>query len=292
MGEMDIQERRQTGEGRGGCLAGSGPGRELATLFCWIFVLGSCGQTRVAGSDVVAETNTLPADLLAEVRQWPVGCQNPGTAGATARCLLPQLAAEYYIDQADRYFDTLDVDADPGSVPDYADLVARWEWPPWLLLTGYGAADMVEVSKGLKVLDPSTVPMRDCRFFPVQPFARCRVEFLYEDGSCPIYEEFTFNDQGQVTFIEAWSDLPGLVPLGFEDAWAETDDFPRLSTRIPGLGNETGRIDLQSSWMVQAAEQDPELADFAMRAADWWTWWVEAVNQAEEGYFAKGCGWD
>jgi hypothetical protein len=39
------------------------------------------------------------------------------------------------------------------------------------LLTGYGREDMVEISLGLKEIDPSTVPVRGCRFFPTQPFA-------------------------------------------------------------------------------------------------------------------------
>jgi hypothetical protein len=164
----------------------------------------------------------------------------------------------------------LDVDSPQDSIPNYSLLVARWEWPPWLLLTRYGKEDMIEVSKGLKVLDPSTVPIRDCRFFTVQPFARCRVEFVYEHGPCPVYEEFTFNNQGQMTFIEAWSDLPGLIPLEQKDDWGEADGFPRLSTRIPGLGNETGLISKTSSWMKQAATEDPDVADFALRISDWW----------------------
>ncbi len=264
-----------------------------------LVVLGGCGggDGASAGTDAEplrngdggrAEIATTPD---ADVPEMPAGCLNPGTPGATSRCLQPTLSADDYVDQAQRYFDTLDVDADPESVPDYSELVARWEWPPWLLLTGYTAKDMIEVSQGLKVFDPSTVPVRDCRFFPVQPFARCRVEFLYEGGPCPIYEEFTFNDQGEMTFIEAWSDLPGLVPLADDDPWAEAPDFPRLSTRIPGLGNETGRIDPESSWMAAAAAEDPEVADFALRITDWWKYWVDAVNRAGDDYFAIGCGW-
>jgi len=183
------------------------------------------------------------------------------------------------------------VSADPGSIPDCADLVARWEWPPWLLLTGYGAADMIEVGRALKELDPSTVPVRDCRFFPDQPFARCYVQFEYAEGPCPIYEEFTFNDQGQMTFIEAWSDLPDLLPVRVDDPWAEAPDFPRLSTRIPGLGNETGTINPDGEWMMQAAAEDPLVADFALRITDWWRYWLEAVARAEEDFFATGCGW-
>ena len=241
-----------------------------------------------AGSEI---TDSSGPDENADAVEVPLGCLNHGTLGASSRCLTPVQSPEYYQDQANMYFDTLDVDADRDRIPDYSDLVARWEWPPWLLLTAYTEEAMVETADVLRVVDPSTVPVRDCRFFDVQPFARCYVEFDYRDRSCPIYEEFTFNDQGEMTFIEAWSDLPGLLPNGAEDRWAEAPDFPRLSTRIPGLGNETGRIDPDSEWMQQAAVQDPEVADFALRITDWWKYWFEALGAADEDFFAQGCGW-
>ena len=37
-----------------------------------------------------------------------------------------------HVDQANKYFDTLDISADPDNVPSYSILVARWELPPWL----------------------------------------------------------------------------------------------------------------------------------------------------------------
>ena len=217
-------------------------------------------------------------------------CLNEGTDGASATCLTPKFPASYYAEQSSRYFDTLDVDADPESVPNYSELVVRWEWPPWLLLTGFGRQDMIDTGLLLKAGDPSTVPVRDCRGFDTQPFGRCYVVFEYEGGSCPIYEEFTFNDQGEMTFIEAWSDLPGLRPAPLAtDRWAEVSG--RLSTRVPGLGNAEGRIDLDSTWMKAAAAADPDVAELAERAADWWTFWYEALATAPKDFFAKGCGW-
>ncbi|MFT5432858.1 MAG: hypothetical protein ACI9OJ_003562, partial [Myxococcota bacterium] len=186
---------------------------------------------------------------------------------------------------------TLDTTADPDSMPNYSVLVARWEWPPWLLLTGYGKQDMIDTSKILKVGDPSTVPVRDCRFFETQPFARCYVVFEYEEGSCPIYEEFTFNDAGETTFIEAWSDLPGLRPHGSNDRWARAAGFARLSTRVPGLGSPTGTIALDTTWMTEAAESDPDLADLALRTTNWWSYWSEALGAADPDFFGQGCGW-
>jgi len=139
-------------------------------------------------------------------------CRDEGTEGASAACLTATFPPDHYVAEANRYFDTLDVDQPDDSIPDYHAQVARWEWPPWLKLTGYGRDDMIETSLTLRSLDPSTVPVRDCRFFETQPFARCYVVFEYEEGSCPIYEEFTLNDAGEMTFIDngegPWPGLP------------------------------------------------------------------------------------
>ena len=211
------------------------------------------------------------------------------SSDALATALTPQQPPEYYVEQANKYFDTLDTSADPDSVPSYSTLVARWELPPWLWLTGYERDNMLMTTEVAVALDPSTVPVRDCRAFPVQPFARCYVSFQYAAGSCPIYEEFVFNDQGEMTFIEAWSDQPGLLPMPDpDDRWAEGPDVQRLSTKIPGLGNETGLIDLDSEAMRQAASEDPELADFVRRAEDFWPAWFEAAREADPDYFAQG----
>ena len=210
-------------------------------------------------------------------------CLNAGTPGATASCLAPTQTPEYYVAQAHKYFDTLDQTADPQSIPSYSVWVVRWEWPPWLMLTGYGRDEMIEVGEALKVVDPSTVPIRDCRAFDTQPFARCVVTFEYEDGPCPIYEEFVFNDAGEMTFIEAWSDLPGLRP--------QRGSIERLSTRVPGLGKPDGLVDWESSWVVDAAVTDPDLADLAERTTDWWKYWYEAVAASPPDFFGQGCGW-
>jgi hypothetical protein len=228
----------------------------------------------------------------ASVAPGPNDCTGAGTDAATARCLRPTQTPEYYVEQALKYFDTLDTDADPLSIPNYADWVARWEWPPWLLLTGIGAVDMKEISDSLRLVDPSTVPFRDCRFFDEQPFARCYVSFEYEEGPCPIYEEFIFNDAGEMTFIEAWSDIDGLRPTSEADRWGEAADFPRLGTRIPGLGRPDGQYVLTSEPMRLAAERDAEIADFVRRGLDFWPTWIEEFQNAGDDFFAVGCGWN
>jgi hypoxanthine phosphoribosyltransferase len=198
---------------------------------------------------------------------------------------------EYYVEQALKYFDTLDISADPESIPVYSELVARWEWPPWLLLTGWGRENLVTTASALRQLDPSTVPERDCRFFPVQPFARCYIVFEYEEGLCPIYEEFVFNDAGEMTFIEAWSDVDGLRPTSAEDRFGERPEFNRLSTRMPGLGKPDGRLDLDGPELAAAAETDPDIANFLPRARDFWGTWAAELGNAPDDFFAKGCGW-
>lgn len=220
------------------------------------------------------------------------GCVNEGTDGATAGCLAPTQSDAYYVDEALKYFDTLDIDADRERIPNYSERVARWEWPPWLLLTGYERDTMNSTASALRTLDPSTVPERECRAFPEQPFARCYVLFRYEGGLCPIYEEFHFNDQGEMTWIEAWSNLPGYLPFTQPaDIWGEAE-VDRLGTRIPGLGNASGLIDLQSSWMRDAADADPDVAEFALRATDQWKYWYDELQAADDDFFAQGCGWE
>ncbi len=212
--------------------------------------------------------------------------------GARSTALSPQQPPEHYVEQGLKYFDTFDTSADRASVPAYSVQVERWEWPPWLKLTGHTRELILATDPVALRADPSTVPVRDCRAFRVQPFARCYVSFQYEKGPCPIYEEFTFNDQGEITFIEAWSNQPSSLPMmDPADRWAEGPRVHRLSTRIPGLGNATGLIDLDAAWMQEAAAADPEVADFVMRAHNFWGYWFDEYQAAGATLYARGCGW-
>ena len=216
----------------------------------------------------------------------------PPGPGALSIALTPTKQPTYYMTQALKYFDTLDISADPKSVPDYSPLVARWEWPPWLYLTGYKKDVMIDSTKAAVAADPSTVPTRECKAFTNQPFARCYVVFKYKEGTCPIYEEFTFNDEGKMTFIEAWSDLPGMMPMDkAADRWAQGAGIKRLSTRVPGLGNAQGLIDLDAAWMKAAAAADKEVADFVYRAENFLAAWLKALQDAGPDLYKRGCGW-
>ena len=216
-------------------------------------------------------------------------------SGADARtpCSEPVFDAAYYAEQSSAYFDTMDYTVEAGWPP-YSEHVARWEWPPWLMLTAFGRED-IEASDTLLTLYPSIVVDRDCRGFDTQPFGRCRVTFYYDahDGlGCPIYEEFSFNDDGEITWIEAWSDQPGMLPMGDDDPWAEGDDVTRLSTRIPGLGTADGAIALDSEAMQEAAAADADVADFVARAEDWTTAWRQELADTDtDTMWSVGCGW-
>jgi len=214
---------------------------------------------------------------------------------ALSTCLSPTMDPEYYARWSSGYFDTMDTAADRDIVPPYSELVARWEWWPWLKLTAYGFDNIVATDQLLRFY-PSTIPQRDCRFFDQQPFGRCRVVFYYEDEAhqgrgCPIYEEFTFSDAGEITWIEAWSDLPGFLPMPADDPWAEGEQVSRLSTRIPGLGSADGRIDLNGEAMNAAAASDEEVADFQARANDWYATWAAEQEANRAFMWDVGCGW-
>jgi hypothetical protein len=216
-------------------------------------------------------------------------CDGPG---ALATCLEPTLAAEHYVEQSDAYFDSMDYTT-PFAYPPYHDTVARWEWPPWLKLTAF-TRDNIEATDALLQFYPSVVRERDCRFFDTQPFGRCYVVFYYdahEGRPCPIYEEFTFNDAGEITFIEAWSDVDGLRPMADDDPWAEAPDFPRLANRVPGLGWADGAIDVDSPAFQQAAAVDADLADFDARARDWTATWLDEFESSDASMWSEGCGW-
>lgn len=214
----------------------------------------------------------------------PTDCD---TDGANSLCLSPQQSAEYYAEQSIKYFLTMDSSVHPFLLPKYSSKVVRWEWPPWLLLTGYERFNLIWTDIVLK-LNPTSYAVMNCQGFDVQPFGRCHVVFDYSGELCPIYEEFTFNDQGEITFIEAWTDMPGWIPMAPDDYWAEDNITKRLSTRVPGLGNETGLVDWQSEAMQEAVANDADVAELVKRVNDpYRTWMQQLIEHSQE--LAEGC---
>jgi hypothetical protein len=110
---------------------------------------------------------------------------NCGTDAALAECLTPKFSPEYYVEQGVKYFLTMQSDIPIDVIPNYSDLVIRWEWPPWLLLTGYKRSGLIASDIVLK-LNPTTYDTIDCRAFDTQPFCRCHVIFNYSGETCPI----------------------------------------------------------------------------------------------------------
>jgi hypothetical protein len=219
------------------------------------------------------------------------------TEGALATCLTPKFDSAYYIEQGVKYFLTMQSDIPPSVQPNYSDLVIRYEWPPWLLLTGYGRDFLIQSDILLK-LNPTKYDTINCQFFNEQPFCRCHVVFDYSGEKCPIYEEFVFNDQGEITFIEAWSDYESKLPQGmnagadgvwsYDEYWGKQPNVYRLSTKIPGLGNSTGKIVLNSSYMQKAMAQDANIADLEKRLKDPFTTYIQYLATHQEE-LANGC---
>lgn len=178
--------------------------------------------------------------------------------------LSPKFEMTYYAQQSDKYFNTLDSYADDQSAPKYSQDVIRWEWHPWLKLTGLGR-DFMHYD-WLLTLYPTKVINRVCKGFNIQPFGRCHVTFMYWGNNNPvnIYEEFTFNDLGEITFIEAWTDSKELSPMGStDDYWAQSGQIKRLSTKVPGLGTSDGKYNLKH--IDHLAQKNEDLADLKKR---------------------------
>ena len=224
---------------------------------------GDCAGSTLTCTLTMDKERTVTALFNLKPVQSTSAC---GTLAAKSDCLTPKQTTDYYVEQSIKYFQTMQSSVPLNVIPNYSKQVVRWEWRPWLLLTGFGQANMVLTDAALK-LNPTSYAMMNCQAFDTQPFGRCHVVFDYNGKQCPIYEEFSFNDQGQMTFIEAWTDKPGYLPVkDMSDYWAEGEGVHRLSTKIPGLGNATGAIDLDSKAMKAAAAQDADVADFLQRA--------------------------
>jgi len=204
-----------------------------------------------------------------------------------ARDLKPAFPPEYYAEQSNRYFNTLDTYAFEEPKPAFSSHVIRWEWPPWLFLTGH--KDHWMAFDALLPLFPTRVINRDCRGFEVQPFGRCRVTFHYiwADAYVDIYQEFTFNAAGEITFIEAWTDEDGYRPMNPAlDYWAQSPAVSRLSTRVPGLGRPDGRY--QMDQLRTLAEDDPALQDLHARLQmPVVAWMLEAVRFTFQDYHGQ-----
>jgi len=163
-------------------------------------------------------------------------------------------------------------------IPHYSHDVLRYEWPPWAKLTGYRQLPTLTVDYVIRLADHCIVVNRKHKIYETNPFVRSIVTFYYGDNVTKyhdaitnnnnannnnsanaaingiegfvIYEEFTFNWDGEINFIEAWSKntiLNELDSEGFPIPITNINTWPsqikhisgsgiRLSDIIPGLG--------------------------------------------------------
>lgn len=177
---------------------------------------------------------------------------------------------EYYISQTNMYFDTLDTSSDVKEYPTYSIKVIRWEWPPWLVLTGFGNVKYIDEALRFTFASECKCINRRIEFFKTNPYTRCTVTFYYDGNNIPIdiYEEFTFNSDGEITFIEAWwnkinyqGQLSGVDSIGLPIV------STRMSSLIPGINNKDG-VDLNSKEMQDACDKSALVYDFKKRAQD------------------------
>lgn len=79
-----------------------------------------------------------------------MGCNSSVSIIDTTSIIIAKTRSdEYYIEQAIAYFDSLDTTKD-NAKPKYHKHVARFEWPPWLLLTGLGREKMSSIDKAIR----------------------------------------------------------------------------------------------------------------------------------------------
>jgi len=206
---------------------------------------------------------------------------------AKSGCIKASLSPEYYIEQSVLYFRTMETRVVPWIQPNYAENVVRWEWPPWLWLTGYGRWNLIWTDTLLKLF-PTSYHTLNCRYFETQPFGRCHVVFDYSGHLCPIYEEFTFNQQGEITFIEAWSDYPELLPMDKNDTWAEASNVKRLSTKIPGLGSNKHQDGLSAKQLGNIETEDADIKNLQSRLKSPYTSYFNAL-WSDETDVSNGC---
>lgn len=163
--------------------------------------------------------------------------------------------------------------------PAYSLYCVRWEWEPWLLLTLKNNA--FDIWFPLDTLQSSLIPAevpkseRFCRVYDQNPFCRMMVKYYYpskahNEAHSYIYQEFTFDKHGEIAFIEVWTypesalrngGTQGYLKENHADPIVASDcfdnkllddekhkdfcwpmqDMARLSTRIPGLGSDSGQ---------------------------------------------------
>lgn len=210
---------------------------------------------------------------------------------------------EYYIEQAHLYFDLIAGTKDRSLTQlFYSNWLIRYEWEPWLMLTAQNNG--VDTAKLIDSLEPEAIPcevpmeQRYVRFYTTNPFVRMMIRIYWPDRTSDIvtwiYEEFSFDRNNDICFIEAWSYpestlsrgggkgyvienqndplLPSdkAIPSDLTDeesnfCWPDQDRIYRMATHVPGLGDADCKPKIlkegQDSFLESLTELNPEIED-------------------------------
>ena len=103
------------------------------------------------------------------------------TIDALSTALKPNRPAEYYFHQAKLYFDSLDTRRNEA-LPLYAEKLMRYEWSPWLLLTGFGNRQTHQIDEAIKDQGPGKLlPLASMT--PLTP----PLAILFDSQLCPTH---------------------------------------------------------------------------------------------------------
>ena len=121
--------------------------------------------------------------------------------------LMAKEQAEYYKKQCDVYLDTLAATLHPDEIPNLSENVLRWDWTRQEL-TSRNRDTLIAMDVFCTAMAPDRVTGRQHKIYQEQPLGRSKVQFESEDGSGgdvrEMYMEFTFNEKGQISFVESW----------------------------------------------------------------------------------------
>ena len=185
--------------------------------------------------------------------------------------VVPNKDESYYINQANTYFSFLETTSKDHIEPNYSPSLIRWEWEPWLILTGLNDERTLIIDSLIRETGKCECLDRELVFYNTNPFVRCRVTFYYGENKTPIkiYEEFTFDGSGNISFIEAWYDVEDnklQIPEREFDGWPKFCSVKRLSNLIPGYNKTDFILVLESSEMISQAELYDDVKNFKSRA--------------------------
>ncbi|KAL7556649.1 hypothetical protein ACA910_017588 [Epithemia clementina (nom. ined.)] len=113
--------------------------------------------------------------------------------------------AEYYIKQCDIFLNTLTTTLRPAKIPNLSKTVMRWDWSHDRL-TGRNRDTLIAMDIFATAVAPEQSVESEHKIYQQQPLGRSMVQFQsVKSGDLrTLYIEFTFNDEGEISFVEVW----------------------------------------------------------------------------------------